>query len=145
MLCFPYENELVLNLKNPGGENFSHSSRLALGPTQVPVHWVPGLCRGAKGSQGVKPTPHPLLVPWPRKSRYKPLLPYGSNVLYRASVPVKYNGAIYFFYFLIYIYIYIYIPKSWDQTIAYITAKNKYDHQIFSSTIIRERKCFISY
>ena len=33
--------------------------------------------------------PHHLLVPWSRKSRAIPLLPYGPYGLYRASVPVK--------------------------------------------------------
>ena len=34
-------------------------------------------------------TPHPLLVPWSRKSRAILLLPRGSYGLYRVSVPVQ--------------------------------------------------------
>ena len=55
---------------NPGwGEIFRHMSRPALGPTQPTVQWVPGLFPGANCGHGVLPTPHPLLVPWSRKSR----------------------------------------------------------------------------
>jgi len=39
---------------------------------------------GVKIRLGVKLTPHPLLVPWSRKSRAMPLLPYGPYGLYRA-------------------------------------------------------------
>ena len=66
---------------------------------------------GVKSGQGVTLSPHPLLVPWSRKSRSIPLLPiwavrpvqsisactaelylyfpYGPYGLYRASVPVQ--------------------------------------------------------
>jgi hypothetical protein len=47
---------------NPGGDEIFRPSRPALGPTQPPVQWVPGLSRGAKCSGGVLLTTHPLLV-----------------------------------------------------------------------------------
>ena len=46
------------------GRDFPHLSRPALGPTQPPVQWVPGLSPGVKSGRGVTLTPHPLLVPW---------------------------------------------------------------------------------
>ena len=45
------------------GRDFPHLSRLALGPTQPPVQWVPGLSPGVKSGRDVTLTPHPLLVP----------------------------------------------------------------------------------
>jgi hypothetical protein len=45
------------------GRDFPHLSRPALGPTQPPVQWVPGLSPGIKSGRGVTLTPHPFLVP----------------------------------------------------------------------------------
>ena len=44
-------------------QDFPHLSRPALGPTQPPVQWVPGLSPGVKSVRDVTLTPHPLLVP----------------------------------------------------------------------------------
>jgi hypothetical protein len=71
------------------GWNFSHPSRPALGPTQPPVQWVPGLSWGVKGGRGVTLTPYPLLVPWSRKGRAIPLLPLWAVRPVLASVPVQ--------------------------------------------------------
>ena len=48
---------------NPGGDEIFRLSRPALGPTQPPVKWVPGLSRGVKCGRGVLLTTHPFLVP----------------------------------------------------------------------------------
>ena len=45
------------------GRYLPHLSRPALGPTQPPVQWVPGLSPGVKSGGGVTLTPYPLLVP----------------------------------------------------------------------------------
>ena len=37
---------------NPGGDEIFRPSRSALGPTQPPIKWVPGLSRGGKVRSG---------------------------------------------------------------------------------------------
>ena len=54
---------------NPGGDDIFRPSRPALGPTQPPVQWIPGV----KCGRGVLLTTHPLLVPRSWKSRAIPL------------------------------------------------------------------------
>ena len=54
---------------NPGwGRDFPHLFIPALGPSQPPVNGY-RFFPGVKNGQGVTLTPHPLLVPWSRKSR----------------------------------------------------------------------------
>jgi len=39
-----------LGIKSQWGQDFLHLSRLALGPTQPPVQWAPGLSRGLRAA-----------------------------------------------------------------------------------------------
>jgi len=53
------------------------SAPVQTGPGAHPAFctMVTGSLPGVKSGRGVTPTPHPLLVPWSRKSRTIPLLP----------------------------------------------------------------------
>ena len=64
---------------NPSGDEIFRPSRPAMGPTQAPVQWVPGLSLGVKCGRGVLLTTHPLLVPLSWRSRvylYQPSGPH---------------------------------------------------------------------
>jgi len=68
-----YLNKSMMVKKNPGGDEIFRPSKPALGPTQPPVKWVPGLSPGVKCGRGVLLTPHPLPVPRSWNSRAIPL------------------------------------------------------------------------
>ena len=88
------------------GRVFPHLSRLALGPTQAPVQWVPGF-PGVKEWPGrnADPSPASSAVGHERVELYL-YCPYGPYSLYRASVPVQ--GCI---LHLPYVYIHTYNSK----------------------------------
>jgi hypothetical protein len=71
------------------GSNFPHLSRPALGPTQPPEQWVPGLSREyVRSGRDADPSPLSRAVGHERVEPYlySPYEPYG---LYKASVPVQ--------------------------------------------------------
>jgi hypothetical protein len=68
-VCMGLDNAVSIvtsyRLDGPGiesrwGRHFLHLSKPALGPTQPPIQWVPGLSAGGSG-QGMMLTTHPLI------------------------------------------------------------------------------------
>ena len=77
-------------LDGPGiGARFSTPVQTGPGAHPASCRMGTGSFPGANGGQGLTLTPHSLLVPWSRKSRAIPLLPYGPYGLYRISVSVQ--------------------------------------------------------
>ena len=78
-----YDTRLDGPGSNPGGDDIFRTSRPALGPTQPPVQWVPGLSRGYR-QPGRGGDPPPLPVPKVlEKSRAIPLLTLSACVAYK--------------------------------------------------------------
>ena len=76
-------------IKSRWGRDFPHLSRPALGPTQPPAQWVPGLSRGKeRPGRDADPSPPSSAVGHERVALYL-YSPYGPYGLYRASVSVQ--------------------------------------------------------
>jgi len=71
------------------GTRFSATVQAGPGAHPANCKMGTGSFPGVNSGRGVTLTPHPLLVPWSRKNRAIPLLPYEPFGLYRASVPVQ--------------------------------------------------------
>jgi hypothetical protein len=78
-------DDWAIKVRSPAGARIfplSSVSRPALGPTQPPVQWVPGVFSlGVKRGRGVMLTTHPHLVPRSRMSR-----------IYTSSLPKRLHG-----------------------------------------------------
>ena len=71
------------------GARFSASVQTGPGAHPASCTMGTGSLAGVKSGRGVTLTPHPLLVPWSRKSELYLYSPYGPYGLYRVSVPVQ--------------------------------------------------------
>jgi hypothetical protein len=86
--------ETGYGLDGPGiesrwGRDFLHIFRPALGPTQPPVQWVPGLSRSKeRPGRNADPTPPSSAVGHERVELYL-YSPYGQYGLHRTSMPVQ--------------------------------------------------------
>ena len=85
---------------NPGGgRDFPHLSRLALGPTQPPVQWVPGLSR-SKERPGRDADPSPPSSAMVKKEQsYTCIPPMGRTAC--TEPQCLYKGALYLYLYLV--------------------------------------------
>ena len=95
-----------------GGRDFPHLSRPPMEPTILLYNGY-RVFPGVKSGRDVTLTPHPLLVPWSRKSRAIPLLSrravgpvqsLSACTRVHVTLPLHFNVL-----FRVYIYIYIYV------------------------------------
>ena len=93
---------------------FSKMSRPALGPTQPPIHWVPGSFPGSKEVGALKLTTHLNLVLRLRMSGTIPLLPlYAFMVWTGKNLPSQQS-----------VHTYISFPEICHKTVGYETSHN---------------------
>jgi hypothetical protein len=71
------------------GRDFPHLSRPALGPTQPPVQWVPGLLRRQREAGAWSWPLTPFLYHGPERVELYLYSPYGPYGPYRAILPVQ--------------------------------------------------------
>ena len=78
----------------PVGARFSAPVQTGPGARPASCTMGTGSFQGVMSGRGVTLTPHPFLLPWSRKSRAEPLLPYGPTVctepqcLYSIAIPL---------------------------------------------------------
>ena len=70
-----FVGQVVSGYRIPVGAKFSAPVQTGPGAHPASCRMGTGSFPGVKSGGGVKLPPHPLLVPWPRKSRAIPLLP----------------------------------------------------------------------
>ena len=97
------------------GRDFPHPPRSALGPTQPPIHCVPGLYRGQNG-RGVALTIQPHLAPMLKKEySYTSISPLGLRGLLQGEP---------------YLYHYLYLHCRMGQVWVFLFSFSSYQHML---------------